>query len=180
MVILYLSQRTTMNKAFPLALCRLSLWLIISLEVSEFVHLHEYISPVSLWLQQLYPSTSCLSNRPKDLEMSFPSVGSLCNWAQSAVHHLSTYLVAVIVADSSSVAVSWDSSNILLPSGDVKSNPEPCRPDENPIHCMICSAKIKWDIQREIAPFCIETNCQLWCHQACNGLSSCTDTSRKF
>ena len=112
---------TTTSKVFTLALCGLSLWLIISWKVSEFVQLHRYLSPVSLRLQQLYPNTSCVSNRPKNLEMLFPSVGSLHrnNWDQSAVIHPSTHLVAVIVADCSSVAISWDSSNILLLSGDV-------------------------------------------------------------
>ena len=119
------------------------------------------------------PNTSCLSNRPKYLEMSFLSVGSLRknNWDQPAVIHPSTYLVTVILADSSSVAVRWDSSNILLLSGDVESNPGPCCPDEIPIHCIICSAKIKRDIQQETAPSCTETNCQSQCHQACNGLT---------
>ena len=129
-----------MTKAFTLALCGLSLWLIISLKVSEFVQLHGYLSPVSLRLQQLYPNTSCLSNRPKDLGMSFPSVSSLRknNLDQSAVIHPSTHLVAVILAGSSSVAVRWDSSNILLLSGDVESNPGPRCPDENSIHGIIC------------------------------------------
>ena len=60
--------------------------------------------------------------------MSFPSVSSLRKnkWDQPAAVDSSTHLVAVIVADSSLVAVSWDNSNILLLSGDVESNPGPC------------------------------------------------------
>ena len=94
--------------------------------------------------------------------MSFPSVDSLHedNWDQSAVIRPSTHLVAVIVADSSSVAVSWDSSNILLLSGDVESNTGPHRPGENQMYCIMCSAKIKRGIQQETAPSCTETNCQ--------------------
>ena len=93
------------------------------------------------------------------------------NWDQSAFIHPSTRFVAVIVADSSSVAVSWDSSNILLLSGDVKSNPGPRCPDENPTYCIISSAKIKRGIQQDMAPSCTETNRQSQCHQACNGLT---------
>ena len=70
--------------------------------------------------------------------MPFPSVGSLCknNWDQSADTHPSMHLVAVIVADSSSVAVS-------------------CHPNENTMYCIICSAKklsiyIQTDMQRKI------------------------------
>ena len=88
------------------------------------------------------------------------------NWDQSAFIHPSTRFVAVIVADSSSVAVSWDSSNILLLSGDVKSNPGPRCPDENPTYCIISSAKIKRGIQQDTAPSCTETNRQSQCHQA--------------
>ena len=86
--------------------------------------------------------------------MIFPSVGSLRknNWDQSAVIHPSMHLVAVIVADSSSVDISWNSSNILFLSGNVERNSEPHFPNENPIHCIICSAKFKQDIQQETAP----------------------------
>ena len=71
--------------------------------------------------------------------MSFPGVGSFCNnnWDQLSVIHPSTHLVAMIVADSRSVAVMWDSSNIIPLSGEVESNPGLCYPDENPIHCII-------------------------------------------
>ena len=108
-----------------------------------------------------------------DLEMSFPRAGSLRknNWDQSAVIHPSTHLVAAIVADSSSVVVSWVSSNRLLLSGIVESNPGPCRLGENPIYCITCSTKSKRGIQQETAPSCTETSYQLRCHQACNGLT---------
>ena len=46
------------------------------------------------------------------------------------------HLVAVIVADNSSVVVSWDKSNLLLLSGDVESNSGPRCPYKNPIHCI--------------------------------------------
>ena len=77
----------------------------------------------------------------------------------------------MIVPDSSSVAVSRDSSSILLLSGDAESKPEPRRRDENSMDSIICSAKIKRGIQQETAPSCTETNCQAKCHQACNGLA---------
>ena len=97
--------------------------------------------------------------------MLFPSVGSLRinNWDQSAAIHSSGHLVAV--------PVNRDSSNILLLSSDVESDPGLRLPDENPIYCIICSAKIKRGIQQETAPSCTETNCQLRSHQACNGLT---------
>ena len=87
--------------------------------------------------------------------MPFPSVGSLRknNWDQSADTHPSMHLVAVIVADSSSVAVSWGIVQICY--GDVESNPGPCNPNENTMYCIICSAKklsiyIQTDMQRKI------------------------------
>ena len=93
------------------------------------------------------------------------------NWDQSAVIHPSTSLEAIIVADGSLVAVSWDSSNILLLSGDVESNPGPHSPKENPMYCIIWSAKIKRGIQQETALSCTETNCLARYHQTCNRLT---------
>ena len=72
---------------------------------------------------------------------------------------------------SVAVLVNWDSSNIVFIFGDVESDPGPRRPNENPMYCIICSTKIKRGIQQETAPSCTVTNCQLRCHQACNGLT---------
>ena len=72
-----------MNKAFTLALCELSLWLLAGMEISKFVQFHRYLSSVSLRLQMDYPNT-CLSwfTRQLDLELMFTSIISLCtaNW----------------------------------------------------------------------------------------------------
>ena len=118
-----------------------------------------------LRLQQLNPTTKCLSNRPKDLQMSFLSVGPLHmnNWDQLAAIHSSTYL--------KSAPVKWDSSNIMLLSGNVESNPGLHYPIGNPMYCIICSAKIKRSIQQKTALSCTKTDCRSQCHQGCNGLT---------
>ena len=112
--------------------------------------------------------------------MTFPSVGSLRknNWDQSAVIHPSMHLVAVIVADSSSVDISWNSSNILFLSGNVERNSEPHFPNENPIHCIICSAKFKQDIQQETAPIWTKT-LLVKIPSSLQWFNSCTDTPHK-
>ena len=72
-----------MIKVFTLALCGLSLWLLISMEVSKFDPFHDYLSSVSLRLQMVYPSTWILwFNRKMDLELMFSSIISLrmANW----------------------------------------------------------------------------------------------------
>ena len=74
---------TAMIKAFTLALCGLSLWLLISMEVSKFDPHHEYLSSVSLRLQMVYSNTWILwFNRQMDLELMFFSIISLhmANW----------------------------------------------------------------------------------------------------
>ena len=50
---------TAMSKAFPLALCELSLWLLVGMEISTFVVYHGYLSSVSLRPQMVYPNTWC-------------------------------------------------------------------------------------------------------------------------
>ena len=65
-----------------------------------------------------------------------------------------------------------DISKLLLFFGDVKTNPGPRSIDENPVFCCICSSKIDRGIQEDTAPTCSETNCNEWCHQACNGLTT--------
>lgn len=74
--------------------------------------------------------------------MSFPIVGSLRmnKWDQAAAIHSSSHLTAA--------PFNWDSSDIRLLSGDVKSNPGPRHRDKNPMYCIICSAKIKPGIQQ--------------------------------
>ena len=72
-----------MNKAFTLALCELSLWLLASMEISKFVQFHGYLSSVTLGFQMDYPNTrlSWLT-RQLDLELMFTSIISLrtANW----------------------------------------------------------------------------------------------------
>ena len=72
-----------MNKAFTLALCELSLWLLAGMEISKFVQFHGYLSSVSLRLQMDYPNTrlSWLT-RQLDLELMFTSIIYLrrANW----------------------------------------------------------------------------------------------------
>ena len=72
-----------MKKAFTLALCELSLWLLAGMEISKFAQFHGYLSSVSLRLQMDYPNT-CLSwlTRQLDLELMFTNIISLrtANW----------------------------------------------------------------------------------------------------
>ena len=73
---------TATNKAFLLALCKLSLWLLASMEISKFVQYHRYLSSVSLQLQMDYPNTwISWFTRQLDLEI-FSSIISLStvNW----------------------------------------------------------------------------------------------------
>ena len=53
----YESNSTTLIKAFPLALCGLSLWLLVSMMISKFDPHHGYLSSVSLQLQMVCPNT---------------------------------------------------------------------------------------------------------------------------
>ena len=72
-----------MIKPFTLALCGLSLWPLVSIEVSKFDPHHGYLSSVSLQLQMVYPNTWVLwSGRQMDLELMFLSIISLrmANW----------------------------------------------------------------------------------------------------
>ena len=79
----YSSSCTAMIKAFTLALCGLSLWLLVSMEVSKFDPRHRYLSSVSLRLQMVYANTWILwFKRQMDLEVMFSSIISLymTNW----------------------------------------------------------------------------------------------------
>ena len=72
-----------MNKAFTLALCELSLWLLADMEISKFVQFHGYLSSVSVRLQMVYPNTrSSWLTRQLDLELMFTSIISFrtANW----------------------------------------------------------------------------------------------------
>ena len=74
---------SAMIKAFTLPLCGLSLWLLISTEVSKFDPHYGYLSSVSLRLQMVYPNTWILwFNRQMDLELMFSSIICLrmANW----------------------------------------------------------------------------------------------------
>ena len=65
----------------------------------------------------------------------------------------------------------WNTSKLLLLSGDVEINPGPRPIDQNPVFCTICSRKINRGPQQDTAPTCSNENCSARCHQACNGLS---------
>ena len=66
----------------------------------------------------------------------------------------------------------WDTSKLLLLSGELESNPGPCPINTNPVFWTIYSLKINWGIQQDTAPTCSDTNCNAQCQQACNGLST--------
>ena len=65
----------------------------------------------------------------------------------------------------------WNTSKLLLLSGDVKINPGLQPIDQNPVFCIICSNKINQGAQQNMAPTCSDEKCNAQCHQACNGLS---------
>ena len=64
-----------------------------------------------------------------------------------------------------------NTSNLLLLSNDVETNPSPQSIDQNPVFCCICYNKINHGIQQDTAPTCSIENCNTRCHQACSGLS---------
>ena len=65
----------------------------------------------------------------------------------------------------------WNTSELLLLSGDVKINPGPRPINQNPVFCTICSRKINRGPQQDMTPTCSNENCSARCHQACNDLS---------
>ena len=65
----------------------------------------------------------------------------------------------------------WNTSKLLLLSGDVEINPGPQPIDQNPVFCTICSRKINRGPQQDMGPTRSSENCSARCHQACNGLS---------
>ena len=64
----------------------------------------------------------------------------------------------------------WNTSKLLLHSGDVKINSGPRLIDQNPVFCTICSKKINRGPHQDMAPTYSCENCNARCHQACNGL----------
>ena len=85
-----------------------------------------------------------------------------------------TYIFISLAERCASYSISnyiWNTSRLLLLSGDVKINPGPRPIDQNPVFYTICSKKINRGPQQDVAPTCSEENCNARCHQACNGLS---------
>ena len=65
----------------------------------------------------------------------------------------------------------WNTSKLLLLSGDVKINPGLQPINQNPVFCITCSNKINQGAQQNMVPTCFEQKCNAQSHQACNGLS---------
>ena len=65
----------------------------------------------------------------------------------------------------------WNTSKLLLLSGDVEINPGLRPINQNPVFCTICSRKINRGPQQDMAPTCSNENSSARCHQACNSLS---------
>ena len=65
----------------------------------------------------------------------------------------------------------WNTSKLLLLSGDVKIKPGPWPIDQNLVFCTTCSRKINQGPQQDMAPTCSNKNCSTHCHQACKSLS---------
>ena len=65
----------------------------------------------------------------------------------------------------------WNTSKLLLLSGDVEINAGPRPIEQNPVFCTIFSNKIDRGAQQDMAATCCDKNCSARCHQACNGLS---------
>ena len=57
----------------------------------------------------------------------------------------------------------WNTSKLLLLSGDVEINPVPRPIDQNPEFCTICSKKINRGPQQDMAPTCSDENCSARC-----------------
>ena len=65
----------------------------------------------------------------------------------------------------------WNTSKLLLLSGDVKINPGLQPINQNPVFCITCSYKINQGAQQNMVPTCSDEKCNAQCHQPCNGLS---------
>ena len=65
----------------------------------------------------------------------------------------------------------WNTSKLLLLSGDIEIIPGPRPINQNPVFCTTCSRKINRGSQQDMAPTCSNENCSARCHQACNVLS---------
>ena len=90
-----------MIRAFTLALCRLPLWLLVSIEISKLDQYYEYLSSVSLRLQKVYSNTWMLCfKRQMDLQLMFPSIISLCTVNQEKWTKLFKNLLALVLAYS--------------------------------------------------------------------------------
>ena len=129
---------------------------------------------MSLQLQKLYLNMRCLSNQPKNVEMSFLRVGSFSinNWYQSAAIQPCTHVAVV--------PVTWDSSDMLRLSGNIGINPRPRHLDENQVYCIIYLTTIKQDIPKEAAPSCPEIKWQLRYLEDCNRLTVAQTRHSKY
>ena len=87
----------------------------------------------------------------------------------SATTFLSPFQTFVPISISNDI---WDTSKLLLLSGDGKTNLGLRPIDNNPVFCSICSSKINRGIQQDIAPMCSETDCNLQRRHACNDLTA--------
>ena len=100
------SNSTATNKAFPLALCELSLWLLASMKISKFVQYHRNLSSVSLQLQMDYPNTwISWFTRQLDLELKFSSIISLRTPKWNKWTELFTDLFALSLSSTYSLAL---------------------------------------------------------------------------
>ena len=158
------------------------------MEISKFVQFHGYLSSVSLRLQmdlfnliKLTAITSlhrnCYTRSISKLHHS--NIISHCSGSTHLIP-LDFQLVQLkfifIIFSQTFTSYSifnyiWNTSKLLLLSGDVEINPGPRLIDQNQVFCTICSRKINRGRQQDMAPTCSNENCSARCHQACNGLS---------
>ena len=95
--------------------------------------------------------------------------GSIHLQTPSDIHslHLSSIFIS-LTQRCASYSISnyiWDTSKLLLLSGDVEINLGPRPIDQNPVFCTIYSRKINRGPQQDIAPTCSNENCSVRCYQ---------------
>ena len=106
------------------------------------------------------------------LTLHYSNVISYCSGSTdllipSDIHllHLSSIFIS-LAQRCASYSISnyiWNTSKLLLLSGDVEINPVPRPIDQNPEFCTICSKKINRGPQQDMAPTCSDENCSARC-----------------
>ena len=105
------------------------------------------------------------------LTLHYSNVISYCSGStdlliSSDIHLLHLSSILLLAQRCASYSISnyiWNTSKLLLLSGDVEINPVPRPIDQNPEFCTICSKKINRGPQQDMTPTCSGENCSARC-----------------